>query len=530
MFLRGVARLAATSAVVCVGVGAVVLEKAVSEHGPKVVTGPAGEALAYLRPVSDAIGARVTTWLGEPAAPPAPAGPARPETGPITASGAPDARPDAAPEIRPEPRAAERYALRCSSPDTPADVVVAGDRLHLRIFERSTLAAGLSQTSEGDPEVQDILFERLDLSGSYEVTGSGAVSLPAIGHVDVVGRSLTCVEDLVTQAAAERLRLRGTVSAAFTSRPPVLVRGAVRAPGAHAYSPGLTVERVLAQAGTAETFAPASPLQLASLRTRHDELSALAASLLIERVRLEAALNEDTVFAADPAAWEAVADVLGADRIESEREVLLAEIASQKAQDSGLSDRIDDLVTRLEAAQAHLKTAQAHADYLSQRHEKVGALLEEGIATDAKLEEAAVRKMDMERVVMERRDALLRIEAELRLAHNEQTIREADRQHRLLAALRDTTKERAATREQIRAVRAQLDAYEAETPDVFLITIERPEPEGTRRIEATPDTAVRPGDLVTVRHGAEAGGAPREVPVSERSAGADIRLLKVSAE
>ena len=177
----------------------------------------------------------------------------------------------------------------CGREPRGADVAVLGDRLALRFFEESALAAGAASGTEQAGET--IVFERLDLSGSYEVGVTGTVSLPAIGHVDVIGRDLPCIETLVTRAASARLRVNASISAAFAYRPPVLVRGTVRAPGAHAYSPGLTVERVLAQAGIMEEIGPLSALQLASLQAREDELSVLAASLFLDRARIEATLE-----------------------------------------------------------------------------------------------------------------------------------------------------------------------------------------------------------------------------------------------
>jgi protein involved in polysaccharide export with SLBB domain len=416
--------------------------------------------------------------------------------------------PLAAPDIQVE--------ARCDLQPGNVDVAVVGDRLALRFFEHSALASAPSP--DGSLRSDNVIFERLDLSGSYEVAANGAVSLPAIGHVDVIGRSLSCVEALVTLAASERLRLSGSVSAAYASRPPVLVQGKVRAPGAHVYSPGLTVERVLAQAGAMQEAEPLSALQQASLRANEQELEALAASLTIEQARIDAAMASDLDLAADSEAWEALSEMLGADRVESERSALLSELAEEKAQQDRTADRVDTLVNRVSAAQEHFRVAETQLAYVLERHETLAAQLEQGITTYKDVEVLMLRVMEMERTVLERRDALLQLEADLRLARHESGLREAERQNRLALAALDAVKERASVREQLHTVRAQLAVQSGEAARTFDVTIQRPELDGIEHFAASLETMVLPGDLVTVAS-ADESGAPAETPVREIEAG-----------
>jgi protein involved in polysaccharide export with SLBB domain len=417
------------------------------------------------------------------------------------------------------PTAPELQATaQCDPAAGAVDIAVLGDRLALRFFEHSELAAAPS--ADGTPTSESIVFERLDLSGSYEVGANGAVSLPAIGHVDVIGRSLSCIEALVTLAANERLRLDGSVSAAFASRPPVLVRGMVRAPGAHAYLPGLTVERVLVQAGAMEGIETLSPLQLAGLRAREHELDALDASLIIERARIDVAIEGDVDFAADAEAWDAAADAIGASptRVYTERDVLLSEIAEENAHKQRASGRIEDLAGRISAARQHLQVLEKHLGYVSERHERLAARLQQGVTTENKLEEAMDRVMVMERTILERREALLQLESELRLARNEAVLREAERRKRLALAARDAVKERAVVREQLHTVRAQLSVQSRGDGQTLTVTIERQEPDGVKRFAAAPGTSVRPGDLVSVAAG-DGGGAHGEMLLTDGGSG-----------
>ena len=499
MVWRTLKSLLGALCLVGLGLGALVGQKVVAERGAEVVTEPVFAALQRLKPVGDAIEIRFAR-LRDRISPPdverivAPADTSAPvAAGPGETTERIETAAVAAPTIA---APAPRLIGDCGPVAQDADVAVLGDRLSLRFFEESGLPAG--PNGGAGPAAETIIFERLDLSGSYEIGVTGTVSLPAIGHVDVIGRELPCVETLVARAASERLRVNASISAAFAARPPILVRGTVRAPGAHAYSPGLTVERVLAQAGVVEEIGPLSALQLASLQAREDELSVLAASLFVERARIEAALDGNAEFAADAAIWAPVADVLGADRIESERAVLVSQLAEEAAERERLSDRIDDLVLRIASAQQSLTAAQEQLAYLTTRDERLRDILAQGMTQETKVEEATVRRMEVSRIVLDKRETLTELEGALRMARHELEVREAGRYRELAEAMRDTTKEGSSVREQIRTVRAQISVQDGTPDNAFLVTIERPEPHGTTRFTADPATIVRPGDLVTV--------------------------------
>ena len=250
MFWRGLKQFVGTGALVGVGVAAIATQKLVSEHGPEVITGPVSAFAARLQPFGDAakdeLMAVAEKFLDVGGGAPKIEGAAVVGTPDPSAAevekGSPGAL-DLAAAVEAQTARDLQASAQCDTELKGIDVTVLGDRLALRFFEHSAMAAAPS--ADAPLRSESIVFERLDLSGSHEVGTDGAVSLPAIGHVDVIGRTLPCVEALVSIAASERLRLSGSVSAAFALRPPVLVRGVVRAPGAHAYSPGLTVERVL---------------------------------------------------------------------------------------------------------------------------------------------------------------------------------------------------------------------------------------------------------------------------------------------
>ena len=413
-----------------------------------------------------------------------------------TAESLPPASLSAVQPLRTEP-AAPVVSARCEAPEGNQDTAVAGDRVQLRIFESSVLAAAPAPEGAEAPAT-DIVFERLDLSGTYEVGATGAVSLPAIGHVDVAGHSLPCVEALVSRAAFERLRTQNTVSAAYAARPPVLVRGAVRSPGAHSYNPGLTVKRVLAQAGALDDRDPAAKVRLIALDARRSELDKARIGLTLERLRIEAALNDRDTLSQDDPAIRAAVTLLGRDRVASEGNALASEIQASRLRRAQSEATLADLAARIESARRQRDLAETQMTYHANRQEHQSEMLQSGLVTDSRLNDTAVRAMDAERILLEKEDLLFRLEAEHRAAAQDAELARVDRIKALTAELRQVSAALDAAGSELDTVLAELNLYENDGLRLA-VTIERPG-DGARvqTIAADADTLVRPGDLVTV--------------------------------
>ena len=176
----------------------------------------------------------------------------------------------------------------------------------------------------------------------------------------------------------------------------------------------------------------------------------------------------------------------------------MSQLAEEAAERHRLTDRIDDLVLRIASAQESLTAAEEQLAYLAARDEKLRDILAQGMTQETKVEEATVRRMEMSRIVLDKRETLTELEGALRMARHELEVREAGRDRELAEAMRDTTKESSAVREQIRTVRSQISVQDGTPENAFLVTIERPDSSGTTRFTADAGTVVRPGDLVTV--------------------------------
>jgi exopolysaccharide production protein ExoF len=90
-----------------------------------------------------------------------------------------------------------------------------------------------------------------DLAGEYTVTPEGAVSLPLIGNINVVGLNLNDlaqeISNRLQQRSAEAERAWAAVE--IVQYRPFAILGDVQKPGQYPYRPGLTVIEAISVAG-----------------------------------------------------------------------------------------------------------------------------------------------------------------------------------------------------------------------------------------------------------------------------------------
>lgn len=107
----------------------------------------------------------------------------------------------------------------------PAYTLDSGDRLRITVF--------------GHP----------DLSGEFEVSSSGAVSMPLIGDVEAEGLSLQNLEQAVIAKLKPDYLKNPQVSAEVVNYRPFFIIGEVRNPGTYPYIGGMRVVNAVALAG-----------------------------------------------------------------------------------------------------------------------------------------------------------------------------------------------------------------------------------------------------------------------------------------
>lgn len=106
----------------------------------------------------------------------------------------------------------------------------------------------LYKLGAGD-RIRITVYGEPDLSGEFEVDGSGAVSLPLVGEVHAAGIGVREFENVVRKAFMDGYLVNPQVSVEVLNYRPFYILGEVKNPGKYAYSSGITVVNAVAMAG-----------------------------------------------------------------------------------------------------------------------------------------------------------------------------------------------------------------------------------------------------------------------------------------
>ncbi len=98
-------------------------------------------------------------------------------------------------------------------------------------------------------KIRVIVYGEDDLSGEFQVDGSGTVRLPLIGQVTAAGRSVRDFEGDVTAKLADGYLRSPRVSVEVTNYRPFFILGEVNKPGEYPYVNGMNVVTAVALAG-----------------------------------------------------------------------------------------------------------------------------------------------------------------------------------------------------------------------------------------------------------------------------------------
>ena len=102
--------------------------------------------------------------------------------------------------------------------------------------------------SSGD-QVKITVFGQEDLSGQFDVDGSGTFSMPLIGQIDAEGLTVPELEARIASSLSDGYLKNPRVSAEVANYRPYYILGEVRNPGEYPYTNGLTVMEAVASAG-----------------------------------------------------------------------------------------------------------------------------------------------------------------------------------------------------------------------------------------------------------------------------------------
>ncbi|MBT5415402.1 MAG: polysaccharide export protein [Rhodospirillaceae bacterium] len=93
------------------------------------------------------------------------------------------------------------------------------------------------------------VFGQPDMSGEFEVDGSGQLTLPLVGAVDAGGLTVTGLTESLTTRLASDFLVDPQVSIEVLNYRPFYILGEVKSPGSYAYVAGIDVRQSIAIAG-----------------------------------------------------------------------------------------------------------------------------------------------------------------------------------------------------------------------------------------------------------------------------------------
>ncbi|NVJ98822.1 MAG: polysaccharide export protein [Alphaproteobacteria bacterium] len=111
----------------------------------------------------------------------------------------------------------------------------------------SSNAVSRYQLGSGD-QIRVTVYGEEDLSGEFEIDGSGLVSLPLIGAVNVGGVDIDRAETLIIEKLADGYLVNPRVSVEVMNYRPFYILGEVKKPGSYPFVNGMTILNAVALA------------------------------------------------------------------------------------------------------------------------------------------------------------------------------------------------------------------------------------------------------------------------------------------
>ena len=139
----------------------------------------------------------------------------------------------------------------------------------------SALAIDPVYRLDSGDKVRITVFGEDDLSGRFEVSGEGVISMPLIGAVSAAGRSLSELQDGIADRLRDGYLKNPRVSAEVLNYRPFYIVGEVKDPGSYSYVSGMTVLNAVALGGGFTYRADKEDIQIirGTDRTRTPELA-----------------------------------------------------------------------------------------------------------------------------------------------------------------------------------------------------------------------------------------------------------------
>lgn len=217
------------------------------------------------------------------------------------------------------------------------------------------------------------IFAQPELSGSRRVHEDGSIRLHLIGEILVAGMTLSEVSEAVSAAAERAFQSPASVIAEIASYRDIFLLGDVNRPGAHPFTPGLTVIKAVALGGGARqaalpvgedgrrVFDERRRLLLAQARIKETEVKIAAIDAELQLLdaegsaALEAPRQEDAPMAGDLLDQQSAL-------ISARREVITRSVDGAKRQEALATEEAELFRRRSEIVARQLENTEKNLD------------------------------------------------------------------------------------------------------------------------------------------------------------------------
>jgi len=154
------------------------------------------------------------------------------------------------------------------------------DRSNVTV-ERSARAVADYSLGSGD-QVKVTVFGQPELSGQFEIDGSGSISLPLIGQISAIGQTTPQLEQAIAERLSDGFLLNPRVSAEVANYRPFFILGEVKSPGEYPYASGLSVVNAVAAAGGYSYRANKRTVYIKAINGEEEEAFQLNSQVLVQ--------------------------------------------------------------------------------------------------------------------------------------------------------------------------------------------------------------------------------------------------------
>ncbi|SFC73704.1 polysaccharide biosynthesis/export family protein [Tropicimonas isoalkanivorans] len=375
-------------------------------------------------------------------------------------------------------------------------------------FAAAPLWAGTA-VARGDALRVEVL-NAPDLSRDARVDADGRVMLPMLGGLDVAGKDVDQIRDLITRELRDRdIMPFATVLVEIAAYRPVYVNGDVSEPRAIEFSPGMTVRQAVVVAGGLGSPFEEDRIPPGELIGAIAELRTSAYALMQTRARiarLEAELADAESISDDIPGVSEVARDDRAKIVERERSLMEQRAQRETGASAHREAVLDLLELELNLLDDQGKLQDEEIQLQADEVANARSLVERGLMPRQQLQELLREKSQLSRDVLSTDAYAARARQAKQTAQFERLDERAQLKIELQAQLQQEELERVRQEAALEGQRARLlaagvqiagNGSKAElTADV---TIHRTVGGKVQKVDATFDSAVEPGDVLDIK-------------------------------